>query len=709
MSEPSPEPSAPDPRTARTAEGPRSGDTSASPTGRPGSDPETDLLAINTLRFLAVDMVERARSGHPGAPMGQAPLAYWLWTRHLRHDPADPEWPNRDRFVLSCGHASALLYGLLHLSGYALPLEELANFRQLGSRTPGHPEHRLAPGVETTTGPLGQGLGNAVGMALAERILAARFNREGLPLIDHRVWVIASDGDLMEGVSAEASSLAGHQRLGRLNVFWDDNRVTIDGRTDLAFSEDVAARYEAYGWHVETVDDGTDLAAIDRAAMACRAETERPSLVVVRTVIGYGAPHKQGTEKAHGEPLGAEEARAAKRALAWPEDSDLLIPEAARAPFTAAAARGARLNAEWRRLLERYREADLEAAAEFERRLAGRLPEGVFEALPRFAPEDGPIATRKASGTVLAALAPRMPELVGGSADLTGSNNTALPGAGVQTPDEPGGRYLYYGVREHAMGSIMNGLALSGMLIPYGGTFLIFSDYMRPATRLAALMELGVVYVFTHDSIFLGEDGPTHQPIGQLAALRAIPQLTVIRPADANETVAAWRVALENRKGPTALALTRQGLPVLEDTAELAAEGVARGGYVLADPEWPGAGPPELILIATGSEVALALAGHRKLAEERIPSRVVSLPSWELFDRQPREYRDAVLPPAVTARLAIEAASPLGWHKYVGPQGDVLAMEHFGASAPYQDLAVAFGFTAEEVERRARWLLGLAG
>ena len=677
--------------------------------GRPGADPETDLLAINTLRFLAVDMVERARSGHPGAPMGQAPLAYWLWTRHLRHDPAEPGWPNRDRFVLSCGHASAMLYALLHLSGYDLPLAELANFRQLGSRTPGHPERGLAPGVETTTGPLGQGLGNAVGMALAERILAARFNREGFPVIDHRVWVFASDGDLMEGVSHEACSLAGHQRLGRLNVFYDANRVTIDGATDLAFSEDVPARFEAYGWHVETVDDGTDLASIDRAAMACRAETERPSLVVVPTVIGHGAPHKQGTEKAHGEPLGAEEARAAKRALGWPEDSDLLIPEAARAPFAAAAARGARLNAEWRRLFERYREAHPEAAAEFERRRAGRLPDRAFAGLPRFAPEDGPIATRKASGKALAALAPHLPELVGGSADLTGSNQTALPGAGVQSAAEPGGRNLHYGVREHAMGTILNGLALSGMLIPFGGTFLIFSDYMRPPTRLAALMELPVVYVFTHDSIFLGEDGPTHQPIGQLAALRAIPQLTVIRPADANETAAAWRVAIENRKGPTALVLTRQGLPVFEDTAELAPDGVARGGYVLADPEWPGAGAPELILIAAGSEVALALAGHRRLAAERIPSRVVSLPSWELFDRQPREYRDAVLPPAVTARLAIEAASPLGWHKYVGPAGDVLALERFGASAPYKDLAVAFGFTAEEVERRARWLLRLAG
>ncbi len=673
------------------------------------SDPETDLLAINTLRFLAVDMVERAKSGHPGAPMGQAPLAYWLWTRHLRHDPADPAWPNRDRFVLSCGHASALLYSLLHLSGYDLPIEELAGFRQLGSRTPGHPEHGLTPGVETTTGPLGQGLGNAVGMALAERLLGRRFNRDGFPLFDHRTWVIASDGDLMEGVSSEACSLAGHLALGKLNVLYDANRITIDGATDLAFSEDVAARFEAQGWHVLAVDDGNDLAAIDRAVKACREETGRPSLVVVRTVIGYGSPAKAGSEKAHGEPLGGDEARAAKRALGWPEDSDLLIPAAARAPFSAAAERGAGLHSEWRRLLDRYRGAHPEAAAEFDRRRAGRLPDGWIEKLPRFAPEDGPVATRKASGKVLSKLAPHLPELVGGSADLTGSNNTWLDGAGVQSAAEPGGRNVHFGVREHAMGSILNGLALSGMLIPFGGTFLIFSDYMRPPTRLAALMELGVVYVFTHDSIFLGEDGPTHQPIGQLAALRAIPGLAVIRPADANETAAAWRVALERRGRPTALALTRQNLPVFEDSAELAPEGVARGGYVLADPEGPGAEAPAAILIATGSEVALALAGHRKLAQEGIPTRVVSLPSWQLFDAQPRDYRDRVLPPSITARLAIEAASPLGWHKYVGLAGDVLAMERFGASAPHQDLAGAFGFTADEVARRVRWLLGMAG
>jgi transketolase len=662
-----------------------------------------DQLAINTIRFLAVDMVEAARSGHPGAPMGQAPLAYLLWTRFLRFAPQAPGWPNRDRFVLSCGHASALLYSLLHLAGYDLPLAELRRFRQLGSKTPGHPEHGLTPGVETTTGPLGQGFGNAVGMAVAERLLASRLNRPEFPLFDHRVWVMASDGDLMEGVASEAASLAGHLRLGKLKVFYDDNRITIDGSTSLAFSEDVGRRFEAYGWHVQRVDDGNDLEALEAAIAGAAAETERPTLTLVRTHIGYGAPHKQDTAKAHGEALGPEETAAAKRNLGWPTEPPFLVPDEALGPFRAAAGRGQAEEAEWRRLLEAYAAAHPEAAAELGRRRSGELPPGWDEGLPAFAPADGPLATRQASGKALAALAPRLPELVGGSADLTPSNNTFVAGEGTFAAGEPGGRNFHFGVREHAMGAAINGMALSGLLRPYGGTFLIFSDYMRPAIRLAALMGLPTLYVFTHDSIFLGEDGPTHQPVSQLLSLRSIPGLTVIRPADAVETVEAWRLALARRQGPTALVLTRQKLPVLAETAGRAREGVGRGAYVLADPP---AGEPAALLLASGSEVSLCLEAHRALAAEGIPTRVVSFPSWQLFDAQDPAYRDAVLPPSVPRRLAVEAAVPLGWHKYVGTRGDVLGQETFGASAPYQDLARHFGFTAEKVAERVRRLVG---
>ncbi len=657
-----------------------------------------DRLAINAIRFLAVDMVERAQSGHPGAPMGQAPLAYLLWTRYLRHCPANPDWPDRDRFVLSCGHASALLYALLHLSGYDLALEDLHGFRQYGSRTPGHPESRLTAGVETTTGPLGQGFGNAVGMAIARRHLAAAFNREGFPVVDHRVWVMASDGDLMEGVSSEASSLAGHLRLADLKVFYDDNKVSIDGSTDLAFSDDVARRYASYGWRVERVADVNDLDEVERAIEAVASERERPSLVVVRTHIGYGAPTKQDSEEAHGAPLGAEEARGAKRNLDWPEERSFFVPEEARAPFREAAARGGALESEWRALFSRYRAAHPEAARQFEARLAGALPAGWHEKLPRFAPTDGAIATRAASGKVLNAIAADLPQLVGGSADLTGSNNTYLKQFPAFTATERGGRNLFFGVREHAMGAIANGLALSRMLRPYVGTFLIFSDYMRPPIRLAALMELPVVYVFTHDSIFLGEDGPTHQPVEQLLALRAIPNLTVIRPADANETAAAWRVAIERTTGPTALALTRQAVPVLPGTADSASEGVARGAYVLADV----ATTPDLLLLATGSEVQLALGARDLLAAEGIAVRVVSFPSWELFDSQEVSYRKSVLPAAVTRRLAVEAATPLGWERYVGSAGAVLGVERFGASAPWKALREPYGLTVENVVARAR-------
>jgi transketolase len=662
-----------------------------------------DQTTIDTIRFLAVDMVEKAQSGHPGAPLGQAPLAYLLWTRHMRHNPDNPDWPNRDRFVLSCGHASALLYALLHLAGYGLPIEELEHFRQFGSKTPGHPEHELTRGVETTTGPLGQGLSNAVGMAIAARLSAARFNREGFPLVDHRIWVIASDGDMMEGVTHETCSLAGHLRLAQLKVFYDDNNISIDGSTDLAFTEDVGKRFEAYGWRVLRVEDGNDLAALEAAIAAAEAETERPTLVRVRTVIGYGSPKKAGTAEAHGSPLGAEEVVATKKALGWPTEPTFLVPDEARQAFGAARERGHQLEAEWNGLLQGYREAHPDDAADFERRLAGELPEGWEEALPVFKPGDKAIATRAASGQVINAIVARLPELVGGSADLAPSNNTMVKGQPAFSASEPGGHNFHFGVREHGMGSILNGIALSRLWIPYGGTFLIFSDYMRPPIRLAALMRLRVVYIFTHDSIFLGEDGPTHQPIEQLAALRAIPNLTVLRPADAIETAEAWRVAVGHRHGPVALALTRQNLPILAETAERAREGVEKGAYVLYDPE---GGAPEVILLATGSEVSLALESAKQLGGEGVRARVVSMPSWELFGAQPREYQESVLPPAIRKRLAIEAAVPFGWHRWVGPEGQIHGIERFGASGAYKDLVKFFGFTPEAVIDKVKGLLG---
>jgi transketolase len=661
-----------------------------------------DQTAVNTIRFLAVDMVEKANSGHPGAPLGQAPLAYLLWTRHMRHNPENPDWPNRDRFVLSSGHASALLYALLHLAGYGLPMEELQRFRQLGSKTPGHPEHELTRGVETTTGPLGQGLSNAVGMAIAERLSAARFNRDGLPLLDYRIWVIASDGDMMEGVASEACSLAGHQKLSQLKVFYDDNNISIDGSTDLAFTEDVSKRFEAYGWRVLQVDDGNDLAALETAIAAAEAETERPTMVRVRTVIGYGSPKKAGTAEAHGSPLGADEVVATKQALGWPTEPAFLVPDEARRPFDAALERGRKLEAEWNELLQRYRAAHPDDAADFERRLAGKLPDDWEAALPVFKPGDKPIATRAASGQVINAIVSKLPELVGGSADLAPSNNTLVKGEKNFSPENPGGHNFHFGVREHGMGSILNGMALSRLWIPYGGTFLIFSDYMRPPIRLAALMRLQVIYIFTHDSIFLGEDGPTHQPIEQLAALRAIPNLTVMRPADAVETAECWRVAVGHRHGPIAMALTRQNLPILAETAEKAREGVAKGAYILHDSE----GTPDVLLLATGSEVSLAVESAKKLGDEGIQARVVSMPSWELFDAQPKEYQESVLPPAVRKRVAVEAAVPFGWHKWVGSEGEIHGIERFGASAAYKDLVQAFGFTPEAVIARVKKLLG---
>jgi transketolase len=660
---------------------------------------DQDALAIDTVRFLAVDMVEAAKSGHPGAPLGLAPVACRIFTRHLRFDPADPAWPDRDRFVLSCGHASALLYALLHLAGYDLPLAELQRFRQLDSKTPGHPEYGHTPGVETTTGPLGQGFANAVGMAIARRHLAARFDRAGLPLFTHRIWAIASDGDLMEGIASEAASLAGHLQLADLKVVYDDNGISIDGSTDLAMTEDVGARFAAYGWRVLHVADGNDLAAIDAALAEAAAEQERPTLVVLATHIGYGSP-KQDSAEAHGAPLGPEATRATKRALGWPEEARFLVPDGARAPFAAAAERGRAEAAAWRERLTRYRAAHAEAGAELERRLAGALPDGWAEALPKFAADAPAIATRAASGKVLQALVPVLPELFGGSADLAESNATHLPGAGTFTPRNPAGRYLHFGVREHGMAAIANGLALGGALKPFAATFLIFSDYCRPAVRLAALSGIPSIFVFTHDSIFLGEDGPTHQPVEHLAALRAIPNLVVLRPGDARETVEAWRFALEHRSGPTALALTRQKLPVLAETAARAADGVRRGAYLL----WESGGAPDLVLIATGSEVAPTLEAGRALAGEGVAVRVVSAPSLELFSGQGRDYREATL--GVGARrLAVEAAAPFGWHRWVGPEGGVLGVERYGASAPAEALAPRYGFTAAAIAQRARRLL----
>ncbi len=661
------------------------------------AEADLDLLAINTIRFLAVDMVEKANSGHPGAPMGQAPLAYLLWTRHLRHDPADPAWPDRDRFVLSCGHASALIYSLLHLSGYDVSLDDLRDFRQWGSKTPGHPEYGHTPGVETTTGPLGQGLGNAVGMAIARRMLAAEFDRPGYDLFRHRIVVLASDGDLMEGITSEASSLAGHLKLGELKVFYDANQISIDGSTDLTYTEDVGKRYESYGWNVLHVDDVNDLAQTDAAIEAAFAESERPTLVVVRTNIGYGSPGKQDTAASHGAPLGPDEVAATRTNLGWPEET-FLVPDEARRAFRERAERGAQRRAAWVESLDDYRSDHPEAAAELARRLDGRLPEEWPGSLPDFDPADGPLATRKASGAVLNAIAGSVRELTGGSADLTGSNNTWIDGLEAFSATALDGRNFFFGVREHAMGSAMNGMALSGLLRPYGGTFLIFSDYMRPAIRLAALMGLPAIYVFTHDSIFLGEDGPTHQPVSQLLSLRSIPNLTVVRPADANETAGAWRVAVENREGPTALVLTRQKLPILAATREAGTDAVGRGGYLLRDGS-------DLVLIATGSEVPLALEAADALAADGIETRVVSLPSWELFDRQSRDYRDSVLPPDQPRRLAIEAGSPLGWERYVGDRGAVLGVEGYGASAPLADLAREYGFTVERVVAAARRLL----
>ncbi len=678
---------------------------------------DLDQLCINTLRFLSADSIQNANSGHPGLPMGAAPMAYVLWTKHLRHNPAHPLWADRDRFVLSAGHGSMLLYSLLHLTGYDLPLSELKAFRQWGSKTPGHPESHLTPGVEITSGPLGQGVGAAVGMAIAEAHLGARFNRPDHTIVDHHTYVIASDGDLMEGVASEACSLAGHLGLGKLIVLFDDNHITLAGSTSITFTEDVGKRFEAYGWHVQHVKDGNDLDAIDAALEAAKAETSRPSLILVRTILGYGAPNKQNTYKAHGSPLGQEELLAAKENLGWPTEPAFWIPKEAQVEFYQARARGQAQEAEWEAAFERYNAAYPELATEFRRIMAGELASDWEKDVPTFPADAKGPATRKASEAILQALAPKLPELVGGSADLNPSTYTWLKGCGdFQSPRTSpdgaqgviggewgyGGRNLHFGVREHAMGAIANGMALHGGLIPYTATFLTFADYMRPPMRLVALAERQAIFVFSHDSIGLGEDGPTHQPVEQMMNLRGVPNMTVIRPADANETAEAWKAAIRSSESPTALIFTRQGLPVLDRTEYPPAEKLHQGAYVL----WQAAeGTPDVILIGTGSEVHIALAAGKKLAAEGVKVRVVSMPSWELFDRQPAEYRESVLPAAVRARVAVEAGIKLGWERYVGLDGVVVGMESFGASAPGRVLYEKFGITAETVADQAKALL----
>ena len=664
-------------------------------------EPNPAWIAINAVRALAMDAVERAQSGHPGTPMALAPTAFALWTGFLRHNPKDPAWPDRDRFVLSCGHASMLQYALLHLSGYDLPLDQLRDFRQWGSRTPGHPERGHTAGVETTTGPLGQGVGNAVGMAIAERILASQFNQPGLDVVDHRVWALVSDGDLMEGVGSEAVSLAGHLRLGKLTLIYDDNHITIDGKTSLAFSEDVGRRFEAYGWQVLHVGDGNDLDAITAALEAARAEPARPSLVIVRTHIADPAPTKRDTPEAHGAPLGAEEVRRTKEVMGWPTEPPFYVPDEAYEPWRPAAEAGGRAQADWNERVARYEEAHPALAAELRRRIAGDLPSGWEQALPVITPDKGQLATRQASAQALAALIDALPELAGGSADLAGSTGTAFKQGGTLGPASTG-RQIHWGVREHAMAAALNGIAAHGGIRPFGSTFLVFTDYMKPAIRLAAIMRLPVIYVGTHDSIGVGEDGPTHQPIEQLAMLRAIPGMLVLRPADATETVEAWRVAISHRMGPVALVLTRQKLPVLDRASLAPAAGVGRGGYVLWDPP----GGPQAILIATGSEVHVALEAAKQLGEEGVRARVVSLPSWELFEAQPRAYRESVLPPHIRARVGIEAASPFGWLRYITDDGEMLALDHFGASAPAERLFAEFHFTPKHAAAAVHRVLG---
>ena len=654
---------------------------------------QLDQRCINTIRMLSADMVEKAQSGHPGMPLGVAPMAYVLWNRFLRHSPANPSWSDRDRFVLSAGHGSALLYSLLHLTGYDLSLEDLREFRQWGSRTPGHPEYGLTPGVEVTTGPLGQGLSSAVGMAIAERFLAAHFNRPGFNIVDHYTYVISGDGDLMEGVTGEAASLAGHLKLGRLICLYDDNHIMNEGDTELAFTEDRGKRYEAYGWQVLRVEDGNDTAALEAALGAALAEQGKPSLIMVRTEIGYGCPHKQGQVVAHGEPLGAEELKLTKECFAWPQEPSFYIPDEALAHFRQAVEKGKSREAQWQELFTAYAKSFPALAQEFLQWTSGLLPAGWDSKAAVYTPHDKVMATRDASGGFINAVAGSLPNLLGGSADLGPSNRTIIKGAGDFAAGNYQGRNLHFGVREHAMGSIINGLALHGGLIPYGATFLAFIDYMRPPIRLAAMMGLKVIYVFTHDSIAVGEDGPTHQPVEQLASLRIIPGLTVIRPADANETNEAWRAAL-TVKGPVVLILPSQKLPVLDRQQYAAADGLSRGAYTLHQ---VGGSMPDAIIVASGSEVHLALEAAERLQKTGVAANVVSMPSWELFEQQPPEYRQSVLPPQVKARVAVEAGISTGWKEYTGDGGEIISIDHFGTSAPGDILLEKFGFTVDNI------------
>lgn len=660
-------------------------------------------LAITTIRTLSIDAIEKAKSGHPGMPMGAAPMAYTLWTKFMNHNPANPNWFNRDRFVLSAGHGSMLLYSLLHLSGYDVTMDDLKQFRQWGSKTPGHPEYGHTPGVEATTGPLGQGIAMAVGMAMAERHLAATYNRDGFEIINHYTYAICGDGDLMEGVASEAASLAGHLKLGRLIVLYDSNDISLDGELNLSFSENVAQRFQAYGWQYLRVDDGNNIEEIAKALEEARADLDRPTLIEVKTTIGYGAPNKAGTSGVHGAPLGAQEAKLTKEAYRWTFSEDFYVPDEVYAHFRETVQEaGARKEAEWNEQFAAYERAHPELAAQLKQAIEGKLPDGWETSLPVY--EAGKsLATRSSSGEVINAIAKAVPQLFGGSADLASSNKTLIKGGGNFLAGSYEGRNIWFGVREFAMGAALNGMALHGGVKVFGGTFFVFSDYLRPAIRLAALMGLPVIYVLTHDSIAVGEDGPTHEPIEHLASLRAMPNLSVIRPADANETAAAWRLALESTDKPTALVLTRQDVPTLPTTAQLAYEGVKKGAYVVSPAK---NGAPEALLLATGSEVSLAVKAQEALAADGIDVAVVSMPSWDRFEAQPKSYRDEVLPPAVTKRLAIEMGASLGWERYVGADGDILAIDRFGASAPGEKIMAEYGFTVDNVVRRVKALLG---
>jgi transketolase len=666
------------------------------------SSSNLDQLCINTIRTLAMDAVQKAKSGHPGMPMGAASMAYVLWTRHLKHNPSNPHWVNRDRFILSAGHGCMLLYSLLYLTGYDLTLDDIKNFRQWESKTPGHPESYLTSGVETTTGPLGQGFSNGVGMAMGERFLANRYNRPRADIIDYKIYAIVSDGDLMEGVTSEAASLAGHLKLGNIIYLYDDNHISIDGSTDLSFSEDVAKRFEAYHWHVQTVTDGNDIDAVDHAIKAAQEETHRPSLIKVRTHIGFGSPNKQDTSEAHGSPLGEDEIKLTKQKLGWDPEKKFFVPDEALQHFRKAVDIGKKREQLWHTLCDEHRKEHPDVSAEWERVMKNDFGTAWQEAIPVFGADAGGMATREASGKVLAAITPHLPTMLGGSGDLTPSNNTFVKGMENFQGANYGGHYVRYGIREHAMGSILNGLALTNGIIPYSGTFLVFSDYMRPPIRLAAIMGVRPIYVYTHDSIGLGEDGPTHQPVEHFAALRAIHNMTFIRPADANETAVAWRHAVQHKGGPVALALTRQKIPIIDRTKYASADNLEKGAYTLAE----SSKSPSIILIGTGSEVQYVLGAYEQLVKENIPARVVSMPSWELFEQQPKEYRDSVISPSVKKRLAVEAGSPMGWHKYVGDAGTIIGIARFGASAPWEILYKEFGFTVENVLAKAKELIG---